>query len=143
MFFENINFTILIITAFISIGVGYFWYSPSIFGNRWVREMNLTSEFIDERKKNGSKSSMAKKYLPAMIFSLLTSYVIAALLNSLIVTGIGGLILLALFLWIGFTLPSMVNNVLFGNNSIILLAIDGGYHLVSLIITTFIIGIFG
>ncbi len=144
MFFENISYLTVIIAAVVSMGLGFVWYSPVAFFKPWAKQMGYTPEFIEaERKRTGGQKGMIKTYIVLAVFSIVTAFIIAGLLNSLIVTGFGQLILVAFLLWLAFSMPVSLNNVLFGKDKIGLFAINTGYHLVSLILSTLIIGIFG
>jgi hypothetical protein len=144
MFFENISYLTVIIAAIVSMGLGFVWYSPVAFFKPWAKQMGYTPEVIEaERQKTGGQKGMIKTYLILALFSIVTAFVIAALLNSLIVTGFSQLILVAFLMWLAFSMPVSLNNVLFGKDTIILFAINTGFHLVSLVLSTLIIGIFG
>jgi len=143
MFFQNISFVVVIMSAVVAIGLGFLWYSPIMFFKRWAKEMGYTVEYIEEqKKKKDGQKNMVKDYILLAVFTMVTSFVIAAILNSLIVTGFGGLILLAILLWLAFSMPVALNSVLFGKDSIVLFSINTGYHLVSIMLMTLIIGIF-
>lgn len=143
MFFENINYITVVIAAIASMGVGFLWYSQAIFGKRWMKEMNHTPESIEELKKTNSAPGMAKTYSIMALFSIVTAVIIAAFINSLVFTGLGGLVVLAFCLWLGFSMPVALNHVLFGKDTVVLFAINSGYQLVALVVSTLIIGIFG
>lgn len=135
MFFENISYLTVVIAAVVGIGVGFLWYSPIAFGKQFMKETGMTAE-------KGQKG-MGKTYALMTLFTLVTAYVTAALLNSLVIVGFGGLIVLAFLLWLAFSMPVALNHVLFGKDSYTLFAINTGYQLVYMVLMTLIIGIFG
>ena len=143
MFFTDINYITVIIAAAVSIGLGFLWYSPVLFGKRWMKEMDFTPEGLEELKKTNSAKGMARTYTLTSAFALVTAFVIAALLNSLIVASLGGLILLAILLWLAFSMPVLANQVFYGGDSLVLFAINSGYQLAAILLSTLIIGIFG
>jgi hypothetical protein len=144
MFFKNISFLTVVIAAIVSIGLGFLWYSPVLFGKKWMKEMGYTPEFVEEqKKKTGGQKGMSKTYAVMTLFTLVTAYIVAALLNSLIITNFGGLIYLAVLVWLAFSMPVALNYVLYGKDTKTLFAINTGYQLVSLVLMTVIIGIFG
>jgi FtsH-binding integral membrane protein len=144
MFFQNVSFLTVVIAAIVSIGLGFLWYSPILFGRKWMKEMGYTPETIEEhKKKTGGQKGMAKTYAVMALFTLVTAYIVAALLNSLLVTGFAGLILVAVSVWLAFSMPVALNNVLFGKETKSLFAINMGFQLASLVLMALIIGIFG
>lgn len=143
MYFGDLNYIVPIIAAIVSMGLGFLWYSPFAFGKRFMKESGMTQESIDEDMKNGGKQKMAKTYAVTFIFSVVTAIVVSALLYSLLILSIWGYVSIALLLWLGFSFPVALNHVLFGKDSVAYLAITSGYQLVSIIITTLIVGIFG
>lgn len=144
MYFGDLNYIVPIIAAIVSMGLGFLWYSPFVFGKRFMKEMGMTEEECnDEYMKNGGKRKMAKAYALVFLFSVITAVIVSALFYSLIIIGLWGYILTAFFLWLGFSFPVALNHVLFGKDSLALMAITSGYQLVSLVFTSLIVGIFG
>ncbi len=143
MFFQNINYWMVVISGVASMVLGFAWYSPAVFGKRFMKEMKVTAEQMAEHKKNDTNGAMAKRYGLVFLFVLIEAFVISALLNSLVVTSISGLLVLALCVWAGFSLPLSVNNVLFANESKTTLLINSGYQLANAVLVTLIIGIWG
>ncbi len=143
MYFGDLNYVATFVTAIVSMGLGFLWYSPFVFGKRFMKESGMTQESVDEYMKNGGKQKLAKTYAITFIFSVLTAIIISALLYSLVIVGIWGYVSIAFFLWLGFSFPVALNHVLFGKDSFAYLGITSGYQLVSIVITTLILGIFG
>jgi hypothetical protein len=143
MFFENINYWTIFVSAILSIGLGFLWYSPILFGKLWMKEMDMTPEKIEEYKKNNGTKPMVKNYALSTVFALVTAFVIAGLLNSLIITSFSGLFLLAFLLWLAFTLPVAASEVMYGKGTLVICAISSGYYLLCTILTSFVIGIWG
>ena len=143
MFFQNINYWTVAIAALLSVGLGFVWYSPWLFGKRFMKETGMTPEKIEEFKRNGGQRRMMKNYGLTALFSLVSALVVAGLLNSLIVTGISGLLVFAVLLWLAFSMPVAANHVIFGDDSFVLFLINTGYQLVSIALVTLVIGIWG
>ncbi len=143
MYFGDLNYIVPVIAAVVSMGLGFLWYSPFVFGKRFMKETGMTQESMDEYMKNGGKQKMAKTYALVFLFSVITAIIVSALFYSLIIVGLWGYILLAFFLWLGFSFPVALNHVLFGKDTLALLAITSGFQLVSLIFTSLIVGMFG
>lgn len=66
------NFYALLVSAIVTLVVGFIWYHPKIFGTIWMRESNLTQEELQ-------KGSMLKIFGLTYIFSLMITMVLMAL----------------------------------------------------------------
>ena len=88
---------------------GAIWYMP-IFGKMWGRIHGFDKVSKEEQIK--MQKGMAPFLLAQFVFTLLTSFVFALLLNGLPVEwniyGVG------FFFWLGFILPTQVGAVIFG-----------------------------
>jgi hypothetical protein len=143
MFFENINYWTIVISAVVSMALGFVWYSQWLFGKKFMKEMNMTPEKIEEMNKGENRPNMAKTYVIMTVMSLITAFVVAGLLNSLIITSLGSLVLFGVLIWLAFNMPVAANHVMFGNDSFALFLINTGYQLVSIVLTALMIGIWG
>lgn len=143
MFFQNISYIAVAVAAVAVMGIGFMWYSPWLFGKKWMKEMKLDDSEIESRKKRNGARGMAATYSISLILALVSSLVLAALMNSLVVIGFWGIVLTGFFMWLGFSMPVAANYMLFGRDSLSLFAINSGYQLVSLVVTAIIVGIFG
>ena len=92
-------------------------------------------------KKDGKP--MTPIWITTIFFTLVTAFIISALFNSLIVTSIGGMFLIALCVWIGFVVPVKLSDYLFGGDSFTFMLLSVGHELVVIIIMSLIIGIWG
>jgi hypothetical protein len=142
MFFENINY-IMAVSAIVAMGLGFIWYSPFLFGKRFMKETGMDQANMEEWKKNGGQQKMAKTYAITFVLALLSAFVLSALLNSLFISSIWQLVVVAFFVWLAFNMPVSANHVMFGKDTIALFAINTGYQLVSTVLMALIIGIFG
>lgn len=143
MYFGDLNYIVPVIAAIVSMGLGFVWYSPFVLGKRFMKESGMTQEVMDEYMKNGGRQKMAKTYALVFLFSVVTAIILSGLFYSLLVVGLWGYIFAGCLLWLGFSFPVALNHVLFGKDSVALMAITSGYQLVSLIVTSLIVGIFG
>ena len=143
MFFENINYITVVVSTILAMGLGFVWYSPIMFGKRWMKEMNYTPEVMEELKQKNGSGGMARTYSISTLQTLVASIIVAALLNSLIITSLGGLALFGFLLWLAFSMPVALNNTLFGKDSLPLTAINSGYQLGAILILVLVNGIWG
>ncbi|MBW1656923.1 DUF1761 domain-containing protein [Flavobacterium quisquiliarum] len=68
----KINFFALLISAIVTLVVGFIWYSPKVFGTIWMKENNLTQEEL-------RKGSMFKIFGLTYIFSLMITMTLMSL----------------------------------------------------------------
>ncbi len=140
MFFHDISFIPVIIASIVSMALGFVWYSPYLFGKQWLNEMGNRADQINDT--NQSKSKMARIYTIALVTTLVSAYVLAVIFNSVFARGLTDILMVGFILWLGFTVPILLNNVLYGGDSIKLFGINAGYQLVSMTSMSLIIGIF-
>ncbi|MBI5134088.1 MAG: DUF1761 domain-containing protein [Candidatus Taylorbacteria bacterium] len=142
MFFENISYITVAIAAIVSVGFGFIWYSPWLFGKRYMKEMGISASEVAEAKAKGGKE-MSRMYAMSFALSLATAFVVSSLLGSLIVVSLWGLVLVGFMMWLGFSLPVAANGAIYGKDSLVLFAINSGYQLLSLVLVSVVVGIFG
>lgn len=128
LYYSDINYYAVIVSALLSFAVGGLWYSPLFFGRMWLKEMKLKAEDIKQRPS---------VFILSFIFSLAAVFIIANLLgpdpelaNALTTTTLIGAIV---FLSLGITYQ-------FSNKTVTHLLIDGGYHLVQFMMFGLILG---
>jgi len=102
-----INYLSVLLAAVLIMGTGALWYGPA-FGKHWMKLKGYTPESV-KNMKISAKKAMALAALGALV----TAFVLALLVRLLSPIGIGGAFMLALLVWIGFTVPLKANDVLF------------------------------
>ncbi len=129
----SINIWAVLVASLVSFGLGSFWYSPFLFGKEW---MELTGNKNDPQNTKG----VWKHYLVHFVFTIV-SFVILGFIAS--VTGLrtsGDGAFIAFTLWLGFTLPLIVSELLWRKIPFKLALIDGIFWLITLVIGGGIIG---
>lgn len=120
----SINVLPLIIGAVFNMVLGALWYSPVLFAKPWMKEAEITSEYIEV-----SKGKMGKVYIFTTIMAFITCYIIGILIINMNITSIIEGLFLAFLVWIGTNLPSVIKNWGFENRTIKLGIINHGYDL--------------
>lgn len=128
MFFTPVNYLAVVVAAVASMVVGFLWYSPMLFAKPWMKLSKL-----DEKKMKAAQKDMPKTYGISFIAALITAYVIAVLLNSMLISSISEGLMLGGFVWVGFIATTMVTGVLFQGMSWGLFFINSGYQLASIL----------
>jgi hypothetical protein len=135
----TVNIWGVIVSALAIMILGMVWYSPLLFGKKWMQLVGMTSEMTAEAKKAARTS-----YLISTIVSLLMSYVLGLFIKNMFTVTLGQSILVAFFAWLGFAATSMSNEYLYAvkQKPWSLYAINAGYQLGSLLIASIILFFF-
>ena len=131
----TVNYWAILISAVVYMVIGSTWYSPVMFGNKWIKLMGWTPEQI-EKKKN-----MGITYGVMFIGSLVTTFVTAQFIQYTDSTTWLEGATTGFWIWIGFIAPVALNGYLFETRKWGLFGINIGYSLVCLIITGAILAI--
>ena len=134
---KNINYIAVLVAVLSTFAVGMSWYSTSVFGKRWMKELGIKEEDMN------NKDGMMKAMTMSTVGSVLTAIVLAALMLN---TGTNGWLSGALFGAIvatGFAVASMLTHDAFSLKSLVLTQINGAHDIVSFAVMGAIIGGFG
>jgi len=129
----NINLWAVLVAALVYMVIGMVWYSPLLFGNKWLVLMNKTPKDIKKMRKSATRA-----YLLSVVVALVMSYLLAQLLALTVPSYVHGL-LLAVMIWIGFVATMQLNSVLYEQKPFGLYLINSGYVLVSLLVMSLIL----
>ncbi len=140
MTFAGVNYLAVLIAAVVSWIAGAAWYMA--LAKPWMAALGKTPQEMEDCKKR------PHSYLPfiyAFVAAAIMAWVLAGLVGHLgpgQVTLRNGIIS-GLFCWLGFVFTTMLVNNSFAMRSPKLLAIDGGYWLLVLVLSGAIIGAMG
>ena len=115
----NANLLAILIAAVSGFMVGGIWYGP-LFGKAWQRELGLS----DAELQN---ANMLKIYGLTLLFSILSAVMLAHLFARTGVTVFHIIMMMSVGIALGFIIPAIGTNYLFGRKSGKLFAIDAGY----------------
>ncbi len=140
MFLENLNYIVIVIAGLVGIGIGIVWHSPYVFGKLWLSSMGWSVEHMKAKKEG---KPMAPIYVAMTLGSLVTAFILAGLFNSLVIVGFWNIVFTGFCVWLGFSVPVKLADYLFGGDSFVFFLISIGYHLVTIVTMSVLIGIFG
>ncbi|MHA7111048.1 DUF1761 domain-containing protein [Sunxiuqinia elliptica] len=128
----NLNYWAILVAALSTFVVGSVWYSPVLFGKKWM----ALNGFTEEKLKQGLP--MPVVFGGSFIGSLLAAFVLAMFLGSSasLELGIFSGFMIAVF-WIS---TSRLNLVLFEQGKVGLFFIHAGYDVVTYVIMGAILG---
>ena len=115
----NANLLAILIAAISGFLVGGVWYGP-LFGKAWQREIGLSDDDL-------KSASLTKIYGTAFLFSVLSAVFLGHLLAHFGDMSLRSTIMISVGIALGFIVPAIGTNYLFGRKSGKLFAIDAGY----------------
>ena len=130
------NYYAVIIAALIYFGSGALWYSPLLFGQRWMTLVGLSDEKMRETKKDAWKS-----YLIALVAALVISFGLARIEAYMNVITISGGLQTGFWAWFCFVISTMATNNSFAGRPPLLLFIDGFYHLYGFLVMGIVLAV--
>ena len=130
--FQDLNWLAIIAAAVSAFILGGLWYSPLLFGKRWMKETGIT----EESTKN---TSMVRIFSLAFILSLLASFFLAMFIGADAGAGFGTLA--GSMAGVGWVFTFMGIIYLFESRTLAHFLINSVYSIVSLTLMGLIIGL--
>jgi len=90
----GVNYLAVVVAAIVALVIGFVWYSPRVFGNRWMAYLGTTQAQLG----NPGPTGMAV----GVIASLINAWVIALLALNLGGKTLTDGVLLGILVWLGF-----------------------------------------
>jgi Protein of unknown function (DUF1761) len=115
----NANLLAILIAAASGFMVGGLWYGP-LFGKAWQREIGLSDDDL-------KSANMLKIYGLTFLFSILSAVFLGHLLAHFGEMSLRSTMMISVGVALGFIVPAIGTNYLFGRKSGMLFAIDAGY----------------
>lgn len=123
-----VNLWAVAAASFGSFMLGWLWYSPVLFGQRWQKELGFTKEYIEQ-------ANMPLIFGSSFIMIVVQNFVLAAIIQGhYSALGMAGQIgavsglLHGLLAGIGFIATSYATNMLYQRRGFTVWAIDSGYQ---------------
>ena len=135
----QIQYTLILVAALAQFILGAVWYSPLMFGNWWMKIMEVTHLSQEALKK--TQQQMLPFYGLQFVLTVMFTFVLMMFLSSLPEYwnnyGIAG------FIWLGFIVPTQVAGVIWGSTKKnfwgLQIFIMTSYQFVGLMIATYIL----
>jgi hypothetical protein len=118
----NANLLAILVAALSGFLIGGIWYGP-LFGKIWQREAGVSQEAM-------GGTSPYKLFGLTFLFNVLSAVFLGHLLASTGVSKPHVIMMISVGVAIGFIIPAVGTNYLFGRKSGTLFAIDAGYWIV-------------
>ncbi len=124
-----VNYLAILVAAIASMIIGGLWYSPILFGKKWLKEMKIEKSDMPEMKKKANKS-----YVIMFLSSLVMAYALSRFIILTNTTTLAAGLLIAFLAWLGFLATSLLGSVLWEGKSISLYLINASNYLVTLLV---------
>lgn len=135
----KINFSAVLVAVAVNFILGFIWYT-ALFSKSWAKEMGYDPNMRPDKKT--MIKGMALMIFGNFLFVWVLAWTMAgwqfipnAKEMGPLVNGVNS----AIFLWLGFYVPVHLSNVVWERKSWKLFAINGGYHLASLLVVALIL----
>ncbi|WP_294178498.1 DUF1761 domain-containing protein [uncultured Schumannella sp.] len=134
----EINYIAVVLATLSSMVVGSIWYTPKVFGRRWMKLSGMTPE------------DTQTGFVKALVITLLVSFVTALVLAgtaTIVHDYYGGgnflldTVITAVVLWAGFTAARFTTHDLFDRRPAGLTVLNIAHELVTLVVMALIIGV--
>ena len=130
---EGINIYAVIVSTVVAMALGFFWYSPTGLGNRWMKEVGIKPEDIDSKdSQRGIWISLAGAFIQA--------WMLAFLIAKAEVGDVLGGLLIGLGIGIGFIATTLFGNDVYEKKTWQLSLINSSYRVLYLAIAGAIFG---
>ena len=141
----EINYLTVLGAGVIAMILGSLWYSPILFGKKWMKLNGVTeADLADPVKCKELQKDMIPTMLIQFVMVLLLAYILTHFIKAW--TGSSG-IETALWIWLGFIVPTLASSVLWTNETrsikVSRFLIQAVYNLVLLIIFGYVLQTWG
>ena len=123
----RIKYPAVIVATLVHFILGGLWYSPLLFGNKFLQIVGWTPQQLEQMQARGS----AKELIVAFVTSLVLVYILAHFVQYTKATNALAGIQTAFWLWLGFIATTNIATVLFEQRPLGLYLINVGYQLVA------------
>lgn len=139
----EINLITVLVATVVAMVVGGLWYSPLMFGKKWMEINGVTKEAF-EAHKDAKNKEMMRLLVIQLVLTFFQVYVLAHFVNA---WSDSTAVQTSLWIFLAFVIPTLAGAVMWTNesrkNAITRFLIQAGNQLVLFILFGFILGIWG
>ena len=127
----GVNYLAVIVAAVLAMVIGFAWYSPRVFGDRWMAYLGTTQAQLG----NPGPMGMAV----GVVSALLNAWVLAVLAMNLGATTISHGVMLGVLCWLGFMATITAAQISFEKKPWGLWAVNNGHNVLVQIVMAAIV----
>ena len=116
------NYLAIVVCALINMALGYLYYLPSLFGNKWAK-------FVGENPENMGKIPWYEIVM-GIGLTFMQAFAIAWLVKQMNIATVGAALKAAVIVWLGIVLVTSLSWFTWSKNSEMFF-INNGYYLIS------------
>lgn len=102
------NYTYILIATLAQFVIGGLWYSPVMFGKKWMQIVGADHKSLEELKKE------EKRMGPFYLLQIFLTFVFTCALNIMILVLPFDAYVTALFVFVGFIVPIQISGIIWG-----------------------------
>ena len=125
-----LNYVAVVVAAIASMVIGFLYYSPSLFGGKWMKLAGITKKEADKAMKQG----MAKTLVLGFITALVMAWVIAMIIGNVGAATVTEGAMVGFWAWLGFVATFSYHGVLWGKQPHSLGTLQNGNNLISMVV---------
>ena len=123
-----VNYLAILVVTLIAYVFGMVWYSPSLFGNQWMKLSGINKAQAKKSKKKG----MLGKSLVSLVASFVTAWILSVLVTLFEATTFLNGLVVGLCVWLGFIATTTLSSVLWEGKPINLWVLNNSHSLISI-----------
>ena len=123
-----VNYLAILVVTLIAYVFGMVWYSPSLFGNQWMKLSGINKAQAKKSKKKG----MLGKSLVSLVASFVTAWILSVLVTLFEATTFLNGLVVGLCVWLGFIATTTLSSVLWEGKPFNLWVLNNSHSLISI-----------
>jgi hypothetical protein len=123
----KINYAAVFVSAIVYWVLGGIWYSPILFGNKFIQIMRWSPEQLARIQNEGAGAQLALAFLGSLVAAYVLAHIVRFTSGESATDGAKT----GLWLWLGFVATTNLNTVFFEFRPLGLYLINVAYHLVA------------
>ena len=127
----QVNLWAVLFCTALNVILSLFWYSPSVLGNVWAKELGLRED---------SKPGLFQ-FIGALVVAFILNYVLNMVIHTFNITGLANGLSLAFFIWLGFIATTHFSSVIWAKKPFVVYFIEVGFLLFNLLLISTIMTI--
>ena len=128
----EVNPIAILVCAIVYMIVGSLWYSPLLFGKRWMHLSGITKQSMDKSKTRGMSQTYGIAFVSSLVMSFIIAHVVAYANAETFIQGMQ----IGFWLWLGLAAPIIMSGSLWEGKPWELFLINSSQYLVSLVIVS-------